>query len=96
MKGLTPSRKGLVENLCGYVQTDLIVPALLEQDWPDLATANAAARNWCTEVNQQVHSEIGAIPAERLVSGRRQVKGWFVRWWRDGMTRYMLGRRTLG
>ena len=53
-----------MENLCGYVQTDLIVPALLEQDWPDLAAANAAARNWCTEVNQQVHSEIAAIPAD--------------------------------
>ena len=73
-EGYDPESKGLVENLCGYVQTDLIVPALLEQDWSDLATANAAARNWCTEVNQQIHSEIAAIPAERLVSERQVMR----------------------
>jgi hypothetical protein len=62
-----PESKGLVEHLCGYVQSDLLVPALLEQDWPDLAVANTAARAWCTEVNHQVHSEIAAVPAERLL-----------------------------
>jgi transposase len=65
-----PESKGLVENLCGYVQTDLIVPALLEQDGRDLGAANAAARAWCAEVNNQVHSEIAAVPAERLLSER--------------------------
>jgi transposase len=69
-EGADPESKGLVENLCGYVQTDLLVPALLEQDWADCATGNAAARAWCTEVNNQVHSEIAAIPAERLLSER--------------------------
>ena len=69
-----PESKGLVENLCGYVQTDLIVPALLEQDWSDLGTANAAAGAWCTEVNHQVHSEIAAIPAERLLSEREVLR----------------------
>jgi len=69
-----PESKGLVENLCGYVQTDLIVPALLERDWPELGTANAAARAWCAEVNGQVHSEIAAIPAERLLSEREVLR----------------------
>lgn len=32
--------------------------------------ANRAARAWCTEVNGQRHSEIAAIPAERLVQER--------------------------
>src|SRR6266576_506399 len=48
-----PESKGMVENLCGYVQTDLLVPALLEQDWSDLGTANVAARAWSAEVNHQ-------------------------------------------
>ena len=73
-EGYDPESKGLVENLCGYVQTDLIIPALLEQDWSDLATANAAARAWCAEVNNQVHSEIAAIPAERLLSEREVLR----------------------
>ena len=69
-----PESKGLVEHLCGYVQTDLIVPALLEQEWPDLGTGNAAARDWCLEVNHQVHSEIAAIPAERLLREREVLR----------------------
>ena len=36
----------------------------------DLAAANAAAAAWCTEVNGAVHSEICAVPAERLVIER--------------------------
>jgi hypothetical protein len=68
---LTAHEKGLVEHLCGYVQRDLLVPSvLLEGDWPDLQAANAAARGWCAEVNAQVHSEIMAVPAERLLSER--------------------------
>jgi len=66
-EGADPESKGVVEHLCGYVQRDLLVPALLEPEWPDLAAANAAARTWCTEVNANVHSEICAVPAERLV-----------------------------
>jgi transposase len=69
-EGADPESKGIVENLCGYVQRDLLVPALLEPEWPDLVAANAAARTWCREVNGQVHSEICAIPNERLVSER--------------------------
>ena len=70
-EGADPESKGVVENLCGYVQRDLLIPALLEPDWPDLTTANAAARAWCAEVNSQLHSEICAVPNERLVSERQ-------------------------
>lgn len=69
-----PESKGMVENLCGYVQTDLLVPALLEPEWPTLEAANAAARAWCIEVNSEVHSEIAAVPAERLVSEREVLR----------------------
>jgi hypothetical protein len=36
----------------------------------DLAAANAAAAAWCTEVNGVTHSEIAAVPVERLVLER--------------------------
>ena len=32
----------------------------------DLAEANAKGRAWCAEVNATVHTEIMAVPAERL------------------------------
>lgn len=73
-EGADPESKGVVENLCGYVQRDLLVPALLEPEWPDLTAANAAARAWCAEVNSQVHSEICAVPNERLVSERQVLR----------------------
>jgi transposase len=65
-----PESKGVVEHLAGYAQTDLLIPALPEGGWPDLATANAAARTWCAEVNERVHSETCAVPVERLASER--------------------------
>jgi hypothetical protein len=61
-----PESKGMVENLAGYVQRDLVVPAELAGPWSDLAEANAAARIWCAEVNTRVHSETTAVPFERL------------------------------
>jgi hypothetical protein len=63
-EGGDPASKGLVENLVGYVKSDLIVPAELSVD--DLAGANTRAARWCDEVNAAVHSEIAAVPAERL------------------------------
>jgi hypothetical protein len=69
-----PESKGLVENLCGYVQTDLLVPALLEPEWPTLEDGNAVARAWCAEVNGEIHSEIAAVPAERLISEREVLR----------------------
>jgi len=59
-----PESKGIVENLVGYAKRDLIVPA--EPSVADLAAANEAAARWCAEVNAAVHSEICAVPAQRL------------------------------
>lgn len=69
-EGADPESKGVVEHLAGYVQTDLLIPAELDAPWPDLATANAAARTWCAEVNGRMHSETCAVPVERLVTER--------------------------
>jgi transposase len=67
-----PESKGIVENLVGYAKDDLLVPLELDDDpWADgLAGLNTRAGAWCTEVNARVHSEIHAIPAERLESER--------------------------
>ncbi|MGH3190903.1 MAG: IS21 family transposase, partial [Streptosporangiaceae bacterium] len=62
-----PESKGIVENLVGYAKSDLIVP---QAPFGDLAAGNAAAAAWCAEVNGAVHSEICAVPAERLVIER--------------------------
>jgi hypothetical protein len=59
--------KGIVENLVGYAKSDLMVP---QAPFGDLAAANAAAAAWCAEVNGVTHSEICAVPAERLVTER--------------------------
>ena len=69
-----PQSKGIVENLCGYAQRDLAVPLLTQaatSSTPvDLRAANTAATAWCAEVNAAVHSEIHAIPDERLIAER--------------------------
>jgi len=54
-----PESKGIVEHLVGYAKSDLVVPQAL-------AAGNDAARARCAEVNAAVHSEICAVPAERL------------------------------
>ena len=64
-----PESKGIVEALVGYAKRDLMVPA--EPSVADLAAGNAAAARWCAEVNGVVHSEICAVPAERLQAERR-------------------------
>jgi hypothetical protein len=53
----------MVEHLVGYAKRDLMVS---RQPFDDLGTANAAAAGWCVEVNGAVHTEICAVPAERL------------------------------
>jgi transposase len=67
-----PQSKGIVENLCGYSQRDLAVPLLTEAaiagSAVDLRAANTAAKAWCAEVNAAVHSEICAVPDERLLA----------------------------
>jgi transposase len=66
-----PESKGMVENLVGYAKDDLMVPqAPLADLAGDLSWANEAAVAWCAEVNANVHSEICAIPADRLESER--------------------------
>ena len=52
-----------------------MVPLTLDDDpWKGpgsgLARVNARAATWCTEVNAVVHSEICAVPAQRLKSER--------------------------
>jgi transposase len=62
-----PESKGIVEALVGYAKGDLLVP---QAPFAGMAAANQAARVWCTEVNTARHSEIAAVPAERLTVER--------------------------
>ncbi|MFJ2033858.1 IS21 family transposase [Streptosporangium sp. NPDC087985] len=62
-----PESKGIVENLVGYAKRDLVAP---QAPFDDLTVANVAARQWCAEVNAVSHSEICAIPMERLAAER--------------------------
>lgn len=62
-EGADPASKGIVENLVGYVKSDLMIPEELSVD--DLPRANALGAAWYTEVNGVLHSDIAAIPAER-------------------------------
>jgi hypothetical protein len=66
-----PESKGIVENLVGYAKRDLMVPLTAigsggSGEHVGLAAANKAAQAWCAEVNAQQHSEISAVPAQRL------------------------------
>jgi transposase len=72
-EGGDPESKGIVEHLVGYAKSDLVVP--VEPDVGDLGVANNAARRWCAEVNAQRHTEICAIPDDRLVSERELLGG---------------------
>ena len=67
-----PESKGIVENLVGYAKTDLMIPGVDGSGDPftDLGAANTAAATWCVEVNAVMHSEICAVPAERLIIER--------------------------
>jgi transposase len=67
-----PESKGIVEHLVGYAKDDLLVPLELADDpWAEgIAGLNAAATAWCAEVNAAVHSEICAVPDQRLESER--------------------------
>lgn len=67
-----PESKGIVENLVGYAKDDLLTPLELEQDpWAGgYAGLNDRARAWGVEVNARRHSEIHAVPAERLTTER--------------------------
>jgi transposase len=62
-----PESKGVVEHLVGYAKRDLLVGL---GPFVDLEDANAAAAAWCAEVNSRSHSEIAAVPDERLAVER--------------------------
>lgn len=57
-----PASKGIVENLVGYAKRDVPTP---DTD-SDLAAWNEVAVEWCAERNGLEHSEICAIPTDRL------------------------------
>jgi hypothetical protein len=67
-EGGDPESKGIVEALVGYAKRDLVVP--VGPSVADLPAANAAAAEWCVEVNAAVHSEICAVPADHLDAER--------------------------
>ncbi len=58
-----PESKGMVERLVGYAKSDLVVGC---GPFTDVASADEAAPAWCEEVNGRMHSEIAAVPAQRL------------------------------
>ena len=69
-----PESKGIVENLVGYAKDDLLVPLGLEDDaavWAEgYAGLNDRARAWGVEVNGRRHSEVHAVPDQRLATER--------------------------
>lgn len=81
-EGHDPQSKGIVEHLVGYSQRDLVVPLQVAARMQgraglskaDVTAANAAAIAWCAEVNAAVHSEICAVPDERLLTERTLLK----------------------
>ena len=64
-----------MEHLCGYAPSDPVVPPLTEAKVTgqpvSVPAANTAAAAWCGEVNAAVHSEICAVPDERLAVERK-------------------------
>jgi hypothetical protein len=68
-----PESKGIVENLVGYAKSDLMIPGpdgSGGEPFTDVVAANTVAAVWCVEVNAAIHSEICAVPAERLLIER--------------------------
>jgi transposase len=63
-----PESKGIVENCVGYAKSDLVVPEELADK--SVAYANEKAPVWLGEVNNQMHSEICAVPFDRLEKER--------------------------
>ena len=62
-----PESKGVVEHLVGYAKADLVAG---QGPWATIDGANVAAISWCIEVNGRLHSEIAAVPADRLTTER--------------------------
>jgi DNA replication protein DnaC len=70
-----PESKGIVEALVRYSKNDLMIPLsrMAAEHRGDLDQLNAAAADWCAEVNAAVHSEICAVPLERLAQTERDL-----------------------
>lgn len=66
-----PESKGIVENLVGYAQSDLVIGC---GPFADADAANAVAPDWCAEVNGRTHSEICAVPGDRLAVERELLR----------------------
>ena len=69
-EGYDPQSKGIVEALVCNSKDDLMVPlGVISRRLTgnaDIAAANEAAKRWCEEVNSARHSEIYAVPTQRL------------------------------
>lgn len=89
-EAIDPESKGIVENLVGYGKADLLAPLLLElaltgqasdqnaaaaMVLADLPAANERAVAWCAQVNAASHSEIAAVPAQRLLNEQQVLTG---------------------
>jgi transposase len=61
-----PETKGKVESTVGYVHRDFFYG----REFSDLGSMNQQAREWCDEVNREVHSTTQEIPVERWVAER--------------------------
>lgn len=65
-----PESKGIVEHLVGYAKRDIPIPGHDVDGDVDLVEWNRIAAAWCDEVNTTRHTEICAVPAERLKQER--------------------------
>ncbi len=76
-QGYDPESKGIVEALVRYSKEDLMVPldviAKPVTGTAQIAQANEAAKAWCVEVNSARHSEIAAVPAQRLAETEHEL-----------------------
>ncbi len=71
-EGGDPESKGVVENLVGYAQRDLVVPE--DNFGGDIGAGNRQAKLWGLEVNGRVHSETQAVPIDRLDQERQLMR----------------------
>lgn len=75
-----PQSKGIVEALVRYSKDDLmvamgVIAGDITASATDIEVANFAALTWCTQVNGKVHSEIAAVPAQRLTEVEQDLLG---------------------
>ncbi|MCY0887337.1 MAG: hypothetical protein OWQ59_02675 [Alicyclobacillaceae bacterium] len=61
-----PETKGKVESTVSYVHRDFFYG----REFTDLGSMNQQAREWCDEVNREVHSTTQEIPVDRWVTER--------------------------